>query len=249
VGKASSGFRNNRGRITVRHRGGGHKRNLRIVDFKSLNARNTPFEVLRWDYDPTRSGLLALCRTTIPASSIAKRSPVKAGVWVSNHKYFYVLAAQGVTPGTIINPQETKIGNTLALKNITIGSEVHNIEAQPGQGGKYSRAAGSCSVLLGLTPTSAIVQLPSSQVRHLPLQCKATLGRVANPQHNQTVLGKAGASRWLGRRPRVRGEVTNPIDHPHGGKTRGGRPLKNIWGKLAKWVPTSTSSKRANQNR
>ena len=98
-------------------------------------------------------------------------------------------------PGTIIRPQESEIGNTLSLNNISIGSEIHNIEAHPGRGGKYSRAAGSSSILLGLTPSSAIVQLPSSQVKHISPLCRATLGRVANPEHNQTVLGKAGASR------------------------------------------------------
>jgi len=259
VGKASKGFRNNRGRITVRHRGGGHKRSYRIIDWQNLNSQNAPFEVLRWDYDPSRSGLLALCKTvnrvehgvtaatgvvTANGGPFPGASPAKAGIWAGGHKYFYILASQDVVPGTIIRPQETKIGNTLPLQLVSIGSEIHNIEAHPGHGGKYSRAAGSSSILLGLTPSSAIIQLPSSQVKHISPQCRATLGRVANPEHNQTVLGKAGASRWLGRRPVVRGEVTNPIDHPHGGKTRGGRPLKNIWGKLAKWVPSSSSSKR-----
>lgn len=233
-GKVSPGFRNNTGRITVRHRGGGHKRRNRIVDLNYINSRNSEYEIIRLDYDPNRTGLLALCRTRT-GSTVTKpitNSHAGAGVWIGQHKYFYKLALIGQKPGDIIiNKIEKK------LEDISVGSEISTIEVKAGQGGKLCRSAGSYATLLGKTDKGAIIQLPSEEVKTISNQCWATEGRVSNEKNSLTKLGKAGASRWLGRRPIVRGEAMNPIDHPHGGKTRGGRPLKNIWGKLAKWVP------------
>lgn len=233
-GKVSAGFRNNTGRITIRHRGGGHKRRYRNVDLNYLNGKNTQYEILRIDYDPNRTGLLALCRTKLALNNnnLRKNKDLDgSGIWIDGHKYFYKLAQIGDKAGEIRNNLENK------LDNISIGSVISTIEIKSGQGAKLCRSAGTYATLLGKTEKGAIIKLPSEEIKTISKNCWATLGRISNEKHNLISLGKAGVSRWLGRRPIVRGEAMNPIDHPHGGKTRGGRPLKNIWGKLAKWVP------------
>lgn len=195
VGRSSPGFRNNTGRITVRHRGGGHKRNLRIVDSAFVNSLNSPFQVIRLDYDPSRSGLLALCKSLHPApSGIELRAP-KASVRINAFKYFYMLASDRLTPGLIVSPSSSSSSANLPLHSITIGSVIHNIEAVPGQGGCYAKAAGTSATLVNISTNSAQVLLPSKQLIVLDPHCKASLGLVSNKEHSLTVLGKAGASR------------------------------------------------------
>lgn len=224
-GLAKSTFRNNQGRITIRHRGGGHKRNYRVIDFLRLNSRKTPFKVVRIEYDPNRSAFIALCQTIKPYP-IKSKNLISA--YTDNYKYFYILAPGDINPGDII--ETGKIGSAQPLEKFLIGQTVYNIE------GKYVRSAGTFATIIKFDDRLCWVKLTSGEIKSFDKTSVATLGRVSNINHNLEILGKAGVSRWLGHRPVVRGEVMNPIDHPHGGKTRGGRPLKNIWGQLAKWT-------------
>lgn len=212
------GGRNNQGKITVRHHGGGHKRQYRIIDFKR-NKDGIPGRVATIEYDPNRSANIAL----INYADGEKR---------------YILAPKGLEVGmTIVSGPEAdiKVGNALPLQNIPMGTTIHNIEMKPGKGGQLVRSAGTSAQLLGKEGKYVIVRLQSGEVRLILGVCRATIGEVGNEQHELVNIGKAGRNRWLGKRPTVRGSVMNPNDHPHGGgegKTPIGRksPM-SPWGK------------------
>lgn len=215
MGLRKSGGRNQHGRITVRHHGGGHKRRYRFLDF----LRQTPdAQVVRLEYDPNRTGFLALLKD-------------------SEERFHYMLAPEGIQEGQRVTSGETgdiQVGNTVSLKHIPIGTVLHNLELKPGKGGQLCRAAGAQAQLIQKNDDGyAMVRLVSGELRLLSLECKATIGSVSNGDHQNIRLGKAGRSRWLGRRPTVRGVAMNPVDHPHGGgqgKTSGGRPSVTPWG-------------------
>ena len=192
--------RNNQGRMTVRHQGGGHKRKYRIIDFKR-NKDGVPGRVATVEYDPNRSANIALIH------------------YVDGEKR-YILAPEGLKVGDMIESgpnADIKRGNALPLANIPVGTTIHNIEMKPGKGGQLVRAAGTDAQLLGKEKGYAIIRLASGEVRMIRLECRATVGQVGNVEHENVTIGKAGRSRWLGRRPSVRGSVMNPADHPHGG--------------------------------
>jgi len=210
--------RNNQGRMTVRHRGGGHKRRYRIIDFKR-DKDGVPGRVASIEYDPNRTSRIAL---------IHYRDGEKR----------YILAPRGLKVGDEImsGPDaDIKVGNALPLENIPVGTVIHNIELKPGKGGQLVRAAGTQAQLLGKEDKYAIIRLASGEIRRVLKQCRATVGAVGNEDHELINLGKAGRARWLGRRPTVRGSVMNPVDHPHGGgegKAPIGRPSPvTPWGK------------------
>ncbi|TVR76750.1 MAG: 50S ribosomal protein L2 [Chitinophagaceae bacterium] len=206
----SKAGRNNQGRMTVRYRGGGHKRKYRIVDFKR-DKQGIPGIVKTVEYDPNRSAFISL---------IAFKDGEKR----------YILAPEGIQIGaTIINGPEApiEVGNSLPLKNIPLGTVIHNIELQPGKGAQLARSAGTYAQLLSRDEKYAIVKLPSGETRMVLITTTATIGSVSNPDHYQIVLGKAGANRWRGRRPRTRAVAMNPVDHPMGGgegRASGGHP-------------------------
>ena len=216
--------RNNDGRITVRRRGGGHKRHYRIIDFKR-NKEGIPAKVQQIEYDPNRSAHIAL----LAYADGEKR---------------YILAPVGIEVGqTILSGPEADIlpGNALPLLNIPLGTEVHNIEMRPGKGGQLVRSAGGFAQLTAKEGKYALLKMPSGEVRRIPVVCMATVGMVGNREHENVSLGKAGRSRWKGRRPKVRGVVMNPVDHPHGGgegKTSGGRHPVTPWGKPTRGYKT-----------
>ncbi|MBA4495891.1 50S ribosomal protein L2 [Paenactinomyces guangxiensis] len=192
--------RNNQGRLTMRHQGGGHKRKYRIIDFKR-NKDGIPGKVATIEYDPNRSANIALIH------------------YVDGEKR-YILAPNGLTVGTEImsGPEaDIRTGNALPLKNIPVGTVIHNIELKPGRGGQLVRAAGASAQLLGKEGKYAIIRLASGETRMIHLECRATIGQVGNLDHELITVGKAGRSRWKGIRPTVRGSVMNPADHPHGG--------------------------------
>jgi large subunit ribosomal protein L2 len=211
--------RNNRGRITTRHRGGGHKRRYRLIDFKR-NKGGIPARIAAIEYDPNRSARIALL------------------FYVDGEKR-YMLAPVGVKVGdTVVSGPEAPIrtGNALPLSNIPTGTQIHNIELYPGKGGQMVRSAGTSAQLMAKSEKYAQVRMPSGEVRLINLKCMATLGQVGNVDHENIEIGKAGRSRHMGRRPTVRGSVMNPRDHPHGGG-EGKAPLgmnpKTKWGKPA----------------
>jgi large subunit ribosomal protein L2 len=196
----NKGGRNNQGRMTVRHQGGGHKRQYRIIDFKRTKD-GIPGRVATIEYDPNRSANIAL----INYADGEKR---------------YILAPKGFKVGMEImsGPDaDIKVGNTLPIANIPVGTVIHNIELKPGRGGQIARSAGASAQLLGKEEKYAIVRLVSGEVRMILLTCRATIGQVGNLEHELVNIGKAGRSRWMGKRPTVRGSVMNPNDHPHGG--------------------------------
>ena len=215
-GLSSSGGRNNQGRITVWHRGGGHKRRYRLIDFRRRRD-DQPATVERLEYDPNRSAFIALIR--YPDGALA-----------------YILAPQRLAPGdTVVSGDRTDIkpGNCMPLRNMPVGTIVHNIELKPGAGGQLARSAGSYAQLLGKDADRVVIRLVSGEQRLVRADCRASVGPVSNPDHQNAKLGKAGRSRWLGRRPHVRGVVMNPVDHPHGGgegRTSGGRHPVTPWG-------------------
>ena len=219
----SSG-RNNLGHITTRHRGGGHKSHYRIVDFKRIKD-GIPAKVERIEYDPNRSAHLAL-------------------LCYADGERRYILAPRGVAAGaTLMSGAEAPIrsGNTLPIRNIPVGSTIHNIEMLPGKGGQIARSAGASAQLLAREGTYAQVRLRSGEIRRIHIECRATLGEVGNEEHNLRQTGKAGATRWKGIRPTVRGVAMNPVDHPHGGgegKTGEGRVPVNPWGQPTKGYRT-----------
>jgi large subunit ribosomal protein L2 len=224
-----SGGRNNRGRVTSRHRGGGHKRMYRVVDFRR-NKFGVPGTVARLEYDPNRSCNIAL----INYADGEKR---------------YILAPEGLQPGaTIMSGPDAELqpGNTLPLANIPVGTQIHNIELKPGKGGQLARSAGAVVQLMSRDEKWAQVRLPSTEVRMVPVKCLATLGQVGCLQHESITLGKAGRNRWLGRRPHVRGVAMNPVDHPMGGgegKSSGGRHPCSPWGQQSKGLKTRNRKK------
>jgi large subunit ribosomal protein L2 len=223
-----SGGRNNNGRITSRHRGGGHKRRYRIIDFKRTKD-GVPAKVASIEYDPNRSARVALLH------------------YVDGEKR-YILAPAGLHVGDTImsGPQaDIRPGNAMALRDMPLGSTIHNIELSPGKGGQLIRGAGTSAQLMAREGDYAQIRLTSGEMRLVRVVCRATLGRVGNADHESITLGKAGRSRWLGRRPHVRGVVMNPVDHPHGGgegKTSGGRHPCTPWG-----VPTKGYKTRRNK--
>jgi large subunit ribosomal protein L2 len=213
------GGRNNRGRITTRHQGGGHKRRYRVVDFKRLKD-GVPAKVAAIEYDPNRSARIALLHYADGAKS-------------------YILAPARLAVGATVESgpaADIKPGNALPLANIPTGTIVHAVELKPGQGAKLARSAGSSVQLVAKDEPYAVLRLPSTELRRVPLTCRATVGQVGNVDHENITGGKAGRSRWKGKRPAVRGSAMNPVDHPHGGgegKSKGGRHPVTPWG-----VPT-----------
>jgi large subunit ribosomal protein L2 len=213
------GGRNNYGRLTMRHQGGGHKRRYRVIDFKRTKD-GVPAKVAAIEYDPNRSARIALLHYADGAKS-------------------YILAPARLRVGTSVESgpnADIKPGNALPLENIPTGTLVHNVELQPGQGGKMARSAGSGVQLVAKDQGYAVLRLPSGELRRVLLTCRATVGQVGNLDHENETGGKAGRSRWKGKRPTVRGSAMNPVDHPHGGgegKSKGGRHPVTPWG-----VPT-----------
>jgi len=216
--------RNNLGHITTRHRGGGHKSHYRVVDFRRIKD-GIPAKVERIEYDPNRSAHLAL-------------------LCYADGERRYILAPRGVSAGaTLMSGAEAPIraGNTLPIRNIPVGSTIHAIEMLPGKGAQIARSAGTSAQLLAREGTYAQVRLRSGEIRRVHIECRATLGEVGNEEHNLRQVGKAGATRWKGIRPTVRGVAMNPIDHPHGGgegRTGEGRVPVNPWGQPTKGYRT-----------
>jgi large subunit ribosomal protein L2 len=222
--QSKSGGRNNNGRITTRHIGGGHKQLYRIVDFKR-NKDGIPAKVERLEYDPNRSANIAL-------------------VCYADGERRYILAPKGLAAGDQIVSGEhapIKTGSTMALRNMPLGSVIHNIELKPGKGGQIARSAGTSAQLIAKDGAYVTLRLRSSEMRKVLADCRATLGEVSNSEHSLRQLGKAGASRWRGVRPTVRGVAMNPVDHPHGGgegRTSGGRHPVSPWGMPTKGYKT-----------
>ena len=218
--KRATNGRNNVGRITVRHRGGGHKRKYRVVDFRRTKDA-IPAKVERLEYDPNRSAHLAL-------------------LCYADGERRYILAPKGLKAGdSVISGIEAPIavGNTLPLRNLPVGSVLHNVELKPGKGGQIARAAGAYVQLVGRDSGEALLRLASGEVRMVSQECWASIGAVSNPDNSNQTLAKAGRNRWKGKRPHVRGVVMNPVDHPHGGgegRTSGGRHPVTPWGKPTK---------------
>jgi large subunit ribosomal protein L2 len=219
-----SGGRNARGRITCRHRGGGHKRHYRIIDFKR-DKIGIPAKVASIEYDPNRSTRIALLH------------------YVDGEKR-YILAPLNLKVNDVIESgpdADIKPGNTLPLSNIPLGTQIHNIELRVGKGGQIVRSAGTYAQLMAKEDRYALVKLPSGEVRMVLMNCKATVGQLGNVSHENIHLGKAGRKRWLGRRPKVRGVAMNPVDHPMGGgegRSSGGRHPCSPWGVPAKGFKT-----------
>ncbi len=230
--KSKSGGRNNGGRITVRHVGGGHKQHYRIVDFKR-NKDGIPAKVERLEYDPNRSANIAL-------------------VLYADGERRYILAPKGLVAGDQIQSGEDapiKVGNTLPMRNIPVGTTVHAVEMKPAKGAQIARSAGAYSQIVARDGAYVTLRLRSGEMRKIPAECRATIGEVGNAEHMLRQLGKAGATRWRGVRPTVRGVVMNPVDHPHGGgegKTSGGRHPVSPWGMPTKGYKTR-KNKRTDQ--
>jgi large subunit ribosomal protein L2 len=232
VPKPRKGGRNNQGVITSRHRGGGHKRQYRLIDFRR-NKDGIAGKVHSIQYDPNRSARIALLH------------------YVDGEKR-YILAPEGLAAGTELmsGPEAAPVvGNCLPLRNIPMGMSIHNIELQPGRGGVLCRSAGASATLAARDADWAQITLPSGEIRRVPGACRATIGTLGNADHMNVVLGKAGRTRWLGRRPHVRGTAMNPIDHPHGGgegRTKGGRHPVSPTGKSSKGGGTRKRRKPSN---
>jgi large subunit ribosomal protein L2 len=230
--KSSSGGRNNAGRITTRHRGGGHKQRYRIIDFKR-NKTGVPAKVERIEYDPNRSAHIAL-------------------LLYADGERRYILAPKGVKSGDEIrngSDAPIKPGNAMPMRNIPVGTLIHNVEMKPGKGGQIARSAGSSVQLVARTGEHATLRLRSGEMRKLPADCLATIGEVGNTEHGLRSLGKAGATRWRGKRPTVRGVAMNPVDHPHGGgegRTSGGRHPVSPWGTPTKGYRTRSNKRTDN---
>ena len=228
-GKSETGGRNNHGHITAHHRGGGHKRRLRLVDFKRRKFDVTA-TVERLEYDPNRSGFIALIK-------------------YADGELAYILAPQRLKAGDQVVSGERvdiKPGNAMPLANMPVGTIVHNVELKKGRGGQLARSAGTYAQLVGKDAGYAQIKLNSGELRLVPAECLATVGAVSNPDQQNIVIGKAGRQRWLGRRPTVRGVAMNPVDHPHGGgegRTSGGRHPVTPWGK-----PTKGKKTRSNKS-
>ena len=224
-----SGGRNNNGRITIRHRGGGHKRHLRVIDFKR-DKIGIPATVASIEYDPNRSARIALLH-------------------YADGEKRYILAPLELEVGSVVmsGPEaDIKPGNTLPLRSIPLGTAIHNIELRAGRGGQIVRSAGTYAQLMAKEDRYALVKLPSGEVRMVLIECKATVGQLGNVIHENISLGKAGRKRWLGKRPKVRGVAMNPVDHPMGGgegRSSGGRHPCTPWGKPTKGYRTRKNRK------
>jgi len=226
--KNRTGGRNNAGRITTRHRGGGHKQRFRVIDFKR-DKDTIPAKVERIEYDPNRTAHIAL-------------------LLYADGERRYIVAPKGVVAGDVVQSgadAPIKPGNCLPMRNIPLGTQLHCIEMKPGKGAQMARAAGSTVQLVARDAEAAVLRLRSGEMRRVPVDCRATVGEVSNDEHNLRKLGKAGAARWRGVRPTVRGVAMNPVDHPHGGgegRTSGGRHPVTPWG-----VPTKGYKTRKNK--
>jgi large subunit ribosomal protein L2 len=230
---SKSGGRNNKGRVTSFHRGGGHKRRYRIIDFKREKF-GIPAKVFSIEYDPNRSSRIALLH-------------------YADGEKRYIIAPEGLKVGATVmsgEKAEIKVGNALKLKDMPLGSFIHNIELKPGKGGQIGRSAGAAIQLMAKEGKHAQVKMPSGEVRLISLECMATYGSVGNSDHENISLGKAGRSRWLGIRPNVRGVAMNPVDHPMGGgegKTSGGGHPVSPWGQKAKGLKTRKKKHASNK--
>jgi len=225
-GKNSTGGRNNHGHITSRRRGGGHKQAYRLIDFKR-NKLNMPATVERLEYDPNRTAFIALVK-------------------YEDGELAYILAPQRLAVGDSIVAAafaDIKPGNAMPLKNMPVGTIVYNIELQPGKGGQLARSAGCYAQLIGKDSGYAQIRLNSGELRLVRGECFASIGAVSNPDNQNTVLAKAGRARWLGIRPSVRGIAMNPVDHPHGGRTNGGRQPVSPWGWKTKGKKTRNNKR------
>ena len=226
--QSSTGGRNNAGRVSTRHRGGGHKQHYRIIDFKR-NKDGVPGVVERLEYDPNRSAHIALIK-------------------YADGERRYILAPRGVSAGAPIQSgtdAPVKPGNAMPLRNVPVGTMVHNIELKPGKGGQIARSAGAGVQLVAREGSYATLRLRSGEMRRVLVECRATIGEVGNSEHSLRSYGKAGAMRWRGVRPTVRGVAMNPVDHPHGGgegRTSGGRHPVSPWG-----MPTKGHKTRSNK--
>ncbi len=229
----SNAGRNNKGRVTVRHRGGGHKRQYRVIDFKR-NKDGIPAKVATIEYDPNRTCRIALLN-------------------YADGEKRYILAPNGIKVGDTVESgpnADIKTGNALPLKNIPVGTIIHNIELKPLKGAQIVRSAGTAAQLMAKEGDYAHVRMPSGEVRLIHINCKATVGQVGNLEHENITVGKAGRSRWLGRRPTVRGVVMNPVDHPHGGgegRSPVGRNPVTPWGKPALGARTRKKKKSSDK--
>lgn len=228
-GKKSSGGRNFQGKMTVRHRGSGAKKRYRLIDFRR-DKYGVPAKVASIEYDPNRSARIALLN-------------------YDDGEKRYIIAPVGLQLGEVLKSgpdAEIKVGNSLPLANIPLGTQIHNIEIVPQKGGKLARSAGGSAILMAREGNFAQVKLPSGEIRLILIKCMATIGQVGNVEHENIVIGKAGRARWLGRRPKVRGVAMNPVDHPLGGgegKSSGGRHPVTPWGKPTRGYKTRKKGK------
>lgn len=228
-GLKSTGGRNNHGHITTRHHGGGHRRRYRIIDFKRKKF-DVAGTVERIEYDPNRTSFIALIK-------------------YADGELSYIIAPQRLAVGdSVVSGERVDIkpGNTLPMRNIPVGTVIHNVELKPGSGGKIARSAGTFVQLVGKDQGYALLRLSSGETRRVPGECLATIGAVSNPDQQNVKIGKAGRNRWMGWRPSVRGTAMNPIDHPHGGgegRTKGGRHPVTPWGKPTKGAKTRHNKK------
>jgi large subunit ribosomal protein L2 len=229
--RRSSG-RNNAGRITVRHRGGGHKQHYRVIDFKRRKD-GIPATVERIEYDPNRTAHIAL-------------------ILYADGERRYMIAPKGLAAGAKIRSgvdAPIQVGNCLPLRNIPVGTIIHCVEMQPEKGAQIGRSAGAAIQYIAREGTSATLRLRSGEMRKVPIECRATIGEVGNSEHSLRSIGKAGAQRWRGIRPTVRGVAMNPVDHPHGGgegRTSGGRHPVSPWGQPTKGYKTRTNKRTSN---
>lgn len=225
-----TGGRNNRGRITSRFRGGGHKRRYRVIDFRRRDKEGVPAKVATVEYDPNRSARIALLH------------------YVDGEKR-YIVAPENLAVGSriVAGPEaEPVLGNALPLRFIPVGTVVHNVELVPGKGAQLSRSAGTSVQLQGRDGDYVTLRLPSGELRRVHGECYATVGTVGNAEHKNVIYGKAGRTRWMGRKPHQRGRAMNPVDHPHGGgegRSSSGRPPVSPWGQQAKGLKTRTKRK------
>ncbi len=225
-GKSRTGGRNNGGRITSRHIGGGHKQAFRKIDFRRRKA-DVSATVERLEYDPNRTAFIALIK-------------------YDDGELSYILAPQRLSPGDKVVSGErvdVKPGNAMPLSAMPVGTIIHNVELKPGKGGQLARSAGAYAQLVGRDAGWAILKLGSGETRRVRAECMASVGAVSNPDHTNIVIGKAGRARWKGKRPQTRGIAMNPVDHPNGGRTNGGKHFSTPWGK-----PTKGSRTRRNKS-
>ena len=228
-----TGGRNSKGRVTIRHRGGGHKRRYRLIDFKR-DKFGIPAKVMSIEYDPNRTARITLLQ-------------------YADGEKRYILAPLGIKVGDTLTSgpdAEIKPGNALPLTNIPLGIPIHNLELIPGKGAQMVRSAGGSAIMMAREGAFARIKLPSGEIRLVRVKCMATIGQLGNLEHEGITLGKAGRKRWLGRRPKVRGVAMNPIDHPHGGgegKSSGGRHPSTPWGKPTKGYKTRKKNKASSK--